>query len=117
LKHYDVVVIGLGIMGSATVWNLAKHGARVLGLEAGGPTHFWIYRQIRKRLKIGELFVDDSHQHRHLSAELVSAERQALTFEELDIPWVRRPLDEQLAELTTELHTQWLAFDRELRAG
>jgi TnpA family transposase len=78
---------------------------------------FWIYRQIRKRLKTGELYVDDSHQHRHLSAELVSAERQALAFEQLDIPWVRRPLDEQLTELTTELHTQWLAFDRELRAG
>jgi TnpA family transposase len=78
---------------------------------------FWVYRQLRKRLQSGELYVDDSHQHRHLSAELVSAERQALAFEQLDIPWVRRPLDEQLAELTTELHTQWLDFDRELRAG
>jgi hypothetical protein len=35
----------------------------------------------------------------------------------MDIPWVRRPLAERLTELTTELHTQWLAFDRELRAG
>ena len=78
---------------------------------------FWVYRQIRKRLKSGELYVDDSHQHRHLSAELVSTERQALAFEQLDIPWVRRPLAEQLADLAAKLHTQWLDFDRELRAG
>jgi len=78
---------------------------------------FWVYRQIRKRLQSGELFVDDSHQHRHLSAELVSPTRQAEAFEELDIPWVRRPLAEQLAALCAELDTQWLAFDRELRAG
>ena len=61
--------------------------------------------------------MDDSQQHRHLSAELVSADQQALAFEQLDIPWVRRPLAEQLSELTTELNTQWLAFDHELRAG
>ena len=78
---------------------------------------FWVYRQIRKRLQSGELFVDDSHQHRHLSAELVSPTRQVEAFEELDIPWVRRPLAEQLAALCAELDTQWLAFDRELRAG
>jgi TnpA family transposase len=78
---------------------------------------FWVYRQIRKRLQSGELFVDDSHQHRHLSAELVSADRQALALEQLDIPWARRPLSDQLADLSAELQTQWLAFDRELREG
>jgi TnpA family transposase len=77
----------------------------------------WIYRQLRRHLHSGEIYVDDSQQHRHLSAELVSAEQQAAAFEQMDIPWVRRPLAERLTELTTELHTQWLAFDRELRAG
>lgn len=37
--HYDVAVIGLGVMGAATLWRLAHAGARVVGLEAGGPTH------------------------------------------------------------------------------
>jgi sarcosine oxidase len=32
-KSYDVIVIGLGAMGSAACYHLAKRGARVLGLE------------------------------------------------------------------------------------
>ncbi len=31
--HYDVVVIGVGAMGAATCYYLAKQGVRVLGLE------------------------------------------------------------------------------------
>ena len=31
---YDVIVVGIGGMGSATVWRLARGGKRVLGLEA-----------------------------------------------------------------------------------
>jgi sarcosine oxidase len=31
--HFDVIVIGVGAMGSATCWSLAKRGLRVLGLE------------------------------------------------------------------------------------
>src|SRR5258708_7439870 len=33
---------------------------------------FWIYRQLRKRLKVGELFLADSIHHRALHQELVS---------------------------------------------
>ena len=36
---YDVIVIGLGAMGSATAYHLAKRGQRVLGLEAFAPLH------------------------------------------------------------------------------
>ena len=32
-KHYDVIVVGLGSMGSAACWHLARRGVRVLGLE------------------------------------------------------------------------------------
>jgi hypothetical protein len=78
---------------------------------------FWVYRQLRRRLHSGAIHLDDSHQHRHLSAKPVPPGRQPGAFEQLDIPWVRRPLDAQLAALSTELHEQWLAFDQELRAG
>ncbi|SAI68921.1 Monomeric sarcosine oxidase [Bordetella ansorpii] len=37
--RYDAVVIGLGIMGSASLWRLATAGAKVLGVEAFGPRH------------------------------------------------------------------------------
>ncbi|GAA2343211.1 N-methyl-L-tryptophan oxidase [Streptomyces kunmingensis] len=36
---YDVVVIGLGGMGSAAAHHLSARGARVLGLEKFGPVH------------------------------------------------------------------------------
>ena len=32
-SSYDVIVIGVGGMGSATAWHLARRGCRVLGLE------------------------------------------------------------------------------------
>lgn len=32
-NHYDVIVVGLGAMGSATCYHLAGRGAKVLGLE------------------------------------------------------------------------------------
>ena len=31
--RYDVIVLGVGAMGSATVYQLARRGKRVLGLE------------------------------------------------------------------------------------
>ncbi len=36
---FDAVVLGLGIMGSATVYQLARRGLRVLGLDAFEPRH------------------------------------------------------------------------------
>ncbi|WP_148505208.1 N-methyl-L-tryptophan oxidase [Paenibacillus beijingensis] len=38
-QHYDVIVIGLGSMGSAAAYHLAKRGQRVLGLERFGSPH------------------------------------------------------------------------------
>jgi len=32
-NHYDTIVVGVGGMGSATCWHLARRGQRVLGLE------------------------------------------------------------------------------------
>src|SRR5688500_5557094 len=38
-QSYDVVVAGLGAMGSAAAHHLAARGQRVLGLEAHAPGH------------------------------------------------------------------------------
>jgi sarcosine oxidase len=38
-RDYDVIVIGLGGMGSATAYHLAARGRRVLGLEQFDPLH------------------------------------------------------------------------------
>ena len=39
MKTYDVVVLGLGVMGSAAVYSLAKRGVSVLGVDANDPHH------------------------------------------------------------------------------
>src|SRR5947209_2525271 len=38
-QQYDVIVVGLGAMGSAAAYHLAKHGYRTLGLDAYGRGH------------------------------------------------------------------------------
>lgn len=37
--HYDAIVIGLGAMGSATLYQLARRGANVLGIDQFHPPH------------------------------------------------------------------------------
>jgi sarcosine oxidase len=39
VERFDVVVCGLGAMGSSTTYQLAKMGARVLGLDRSAPPH------------------------------------------------------------------------------
>ncbi|MBB5852707.1 N-methyl-L-tryptophan oxidase [Amycolatopsis umgeniensis] len=39
MSHYDVIVIGLGGMGSAAAYRLAQRGQRVLGLDQFAPVH------------------------------------------------------------------------------
>ena len=73
--------------------------------------------QIRKRLKSGEIYLDDSLQHRRFTDELVSIEEQTTVLKQMDIPWLRRPIDDTLDALSAELRAQWLAFNRELRQG
>ncbi len=38
-RHYKAIVVGLGAMGSATLYHLARRGLRVLGLEQFGSGH------------------------------------------------------------------------------
>ena len=78
---------------------------------------FWLYRQIRKRFQSGEIHLDDSLQHRHFSDELVSMDEKADVLAQMDIPFLRQPVDAQLDALTAELRKQWLAFDSELKQG
>ena len=78
---------------------------------------FWIYRQLRKRLDTGELYLDDSFQYRRFSDELVAMDRQTEILNELNIPWLNQPVDAALDAKFAELDKQWRTFDRELRQG
>jgi len=39
IRHFDVIVVGLGTAGSATCMELARRGIAVLGLDAFAPPH------------------------------------------------------------------------------
>ncbi|AYY15467.1 N-methyl-L-tryptophan oxidase [Actinobacteria bacterium YIM 96077] len=39
MQHYEVIVVGLGAMGSATTYHLARAGARTLGIDQFAPPH------------------------------------------------------------------------------
>src|ERR1700682_3270450 len=39
MASFDVAVVGLGAMGSAAAWQLARRGARVLGIDRFSPPH------------------------------------------------------------------------------
>jgi TnpA family transposase len=89
---------------------------KVTGVDAN-RYEFWIYRQLRKRLKSGEIYVDDSIQHRNFADELVNVSNGSTILSQLDIPWLQQPINSQLDALRRELHHQWLSFDRDLRQG
>ena len=83
----------------------------------GDRYEFWIYRQLRKRLASGELYLDDSIRHRRFGDDLVELGRQAEALKDLDIPWLRQPADATVDALCDELDRLWRTFDHDLRSG
>ena len=83
----------------------------------GDRYEFWIYRQIRKRIEIGELYLNDSVAHRRFSDELVAMDQKADVLGQMDIPWLHQRVDTALDALYAELDHLWGTFDRELRQG
>lgn len=86
------------------------------GIRAG-RYEFWIYRQIRKRLDINEIYLKDSVVNRRFGDELVAMDQKTEILKGLDIPWLQQPMDTTLDSLYAELDQQWKLFDRELRHG
>lgn len=41
MNSFDVIVIGLGAVGSAALYQLAKNGVNVLGIDRYDPPHIW----------------------------------------------------------------------------
>lgn len=78
---------------------------------------FWIYRQLRKRINTGELYIEDSHLHRSLLQDLVVIKEKETALKELNIPALQQPFKIQLNSLLTELHERWLLFNGDLCAG
>jgi len=86
MKDYDVIVVGLGIMGSSTLFHAARSGASTLGIESFGPTHQFgsshgETRIFRRAYWEGEKYLPLLNRAHQLWAEL-----QATTDEKLIVP-------------------------------
>ena len=82
-------------MSSGHVAETIVANGKPTGLQAD-HYEFWLYRQIRKRFESGEIYLDDSLQHRHFSDELVSMDEKADVLAHMDIPFLRQPINAQL---------------------
>ncbi|QRX80824.1 Tn3 family transposase [Glaciimonas sp. PAMC28666] len=80
---------------------------------------FWLYHQLTKRLRTGDIYIDDSLQHRRLADELVPLDEYAplLAQMDADITWLHQPVGPRLEALAEELRKQWHIFNSELRRG
>jgi TnpA family transposase len=83
----------------------------------GERYEFLVYRQLRKLMDMGEIYFDDSVQHRCFTDELVTLSQQSEVLTQLNIPWLRQSTNLTLKTLLEELDVEWRAFDRELRQG
>lgn len=77
----------------------------------------WIYRQLKKRLKAGELYLADSIHNRSLQQELSLANEKGALVKPLDIPALRRPIKQLLDERCAELRSEWLKFNTDFTQG
>src|SRR5215470_2535713 len=80
---YDAIIIGLGAMGSAAAYHLAKSGCRVLGLDRFRPPHelgssHGLTRIIREAYFEHPLYVPLVQRAYELWAELEHASGQRL---------------------------------------
>lgn len=80
---------------------------------------FWLYHEIAKRLRTGDIYIDDSLQHRQLADELVPLAEYAPLLAKMDanIAWLRQPVSTRLEALAEQLRQQWHSFNSELRRG
>jgi len=85
-RSYDAIVIGLGAMGSATVFHLAMSGKRVLGIDQFSPPHTFgsshgDSRITRQAIGEGEVYVPFALRSHQLWRDIESKSGQKLLFQ------------------------------------
>ncbi|UXN69997.1 N-methyl-L-tryptophan oxidase [Devosia neptuniae] len=85
-QSFDVVVIGLGAMGSATLYQLAKRGIRALGIDRFAPPHtegstHGETRITRRGIGEGETYVPLAVRSHEIWRELEAETGQSMLFE------------------------------------
>ena len=78
---------------------------------------FWVYRQIKKRLKSGELYLSDSVHHRSLQQEIDSAHEKGTLIEPLNVPALNTPIKDLLNDRCAVLAAEWQKFNNDFTKG
>src|SRR5579863_4725879 len=100
-QHFDTIVLGLGAMGSAAVYQLAKQGQRVLGIDQFSPPHIFgsshgETRIIRQAIGEGEAYTPLSLRAFTLWDEIANATSQTLLTKSGGIIITENPLEKTL---------------------
>jgi sarcosine oxidase len=82
-QHYDVIVVGLGIMGAGALYQSAKRGATVLGIDRFDPPHSFgsshgDTRITRQAVGEGKMYVPFVQRSNEIWRELETASGQRL---------------------------------------
>lgn len=78
---------------------------------------FWVYRHLYRYLNTGRIFLEDSLKYRSLSQELVSMEDKDILIQQLNIPVLAKPINQQLDELLAEQDRLLKLFNKLLKKG
>src|SRR5256886_12880431 len=77
MKHHDIAVVGLGIVGASAVYAATRAGARVVALDAGvagegtsGTSFAWLNSVRKEPEAYHRLNADGMAAHRELAREL-----------------------------------------------
>ncbi len=86
MKSFDVIVVGLGAVGSATLYHLARQGASVLGIDRHAPPHdrgstHGDSRITRLSVGEGEAYLPFARRSHEIWRELETKSGQALLFQ------------------------------------
>jgi len=74
-----------------------------------------VYSQIAKQMQTGAIHIEDSIRHRTFYHELVPLNEKEDILKTLDIPWLKKPCEDQLDSLFKELDTLLKQFDCSLK--
>ncbi len=120
-KTYDIVVVGAGVFGAWTAWQLARRGQRVVLVEAYGPAHSRSSsggdsRIIRMGYGADELYTQWAQRSLLRWKELFASTKQPL-FLETGVLWLGGEDAARLRETSATLKRCGVAFEELDREG